>query len=506
MSCSQARRSSDLVSNRDERRWVINIRTFLDDEEDGEGTEVLASIHSVPKALISSNPEFYTPQMVAISPYHQWRPELYEMERYKLAAARRIRRQSRPSRLSFPTIVQHLQKLETRIRACYNKYLDVEDETLAWMMAVNGSFLLEFLRIHVCREDQVSMTMSKLNHDSILRDVVMLENQIPLFVLRKVLEIQYSSSETADDIMLSMLKGFSGELSPFKTMETIDVSKCHHILDFLYQMIVPNLEQIPSEDSEQVVELEEQKEHTDEKESISYRNQLLIEIWTTLSKMTQLHKPFRLILNFPWKILSNIMKELKKEDDNSMIEEITIPSVSDLSKAGVRIVPTNGNISTIGFDVQTVTLHLPIISIDNNTDVVLRNLVAYEASYAIGPLVFARYTELINGIIDTEEDVRLLREKGVVWNGLKSDKEAADMWNGMSKSIRLTKVPLLDKVIEDVNKYHTGTWKVKLNNVLKHYVYRSWRFLTLLAAVVLLFLSTFEVFCSVYGCSRVSTL
>ncbi|KAK8479884.1 hypothetical protein V6N13_032744 [Hibiscus sabdariffa] len=144
------------------------------------------------------------------------------------------------------------------------------------------------------------------------------------------------------------------------------------------------------------------------------------------------------------------MKELDKEEDNSTVEEITITSISDLSKAGVRISPTNGNMSTIRFDVQTVTLHLPITSIDNNTEVVLRNLVAYGASSALGPLVFTRYTELMNGIIDTEEDVRLLRDKGIIRNSLKSEKEAADLWNGMSKSIRLTKVRLLDKLIEDV--------------------------------------------------------
>ncbi|KAE8715205.1 hypothetical protein F3Y22_tig00110186pilonHSYRG00147 [Hibiscus syriacus] len=366
MSCSQARRSSDLVSNRDERRWVINIRTFLDDEEDGEGTEGGSG-------LVTTS---------------TWTSRM---------------------------------------------------KTLAWMMAVNGSFLLEFLRIHVCREDQVSMTMSKLNHDSILRDVVMLENQIPLFVLRKVLEIQYSSSETADDIMLSMLKGFSGELSPFKTMETIDVSKCHHILDFLYQMIVPNLEQIPSEDSEQVVELEEQKEHTDEKKALV----------TGTSCDRDMDDAFE----------NDSVAQTKRSQSHPYLT----------SRKPVSVSSRRTETSRRSVSMSRPSHYTSRSSPDNNTDVVLRNLVAYEASYAIGPLVFARYTELINGIIDTEEDVS------------PSDNQS----------------PVVDKVIEDVNKYHTGTWKVKLNNVLKHYVYRSWRFLTLLAAVVLLFLSTFEVFCSV---------
>ena len=79
------------------------------------------------------------------------------------------------------------------------------------MMAISASFLLEFLQIYVFHErktiSKVFYRMSHLvdnagiksAHNSILRDIVMLENQIPLFVLRKVLEIQYSSLEAADD-------------------------------------------------------------------------------------------------------------------------------------------------------------------------------------------------------------------------------------------------------------------------------------------------------------------
>lgn len=92
------------------------------------------------------------------------------------------------------------------------------------------------------------------------------------------------------------------------------------------------------------------------------------------------------------------------------------------------------------------------MNLDINKETVLRNLVAYEASNTSGPLVFTRYTELINGIIDSEEDVRLLREQGVLVSRVKSDHEAAEMWNSMRKPVRLTKVGFLDKTIEDLNR------------------------------------------------------
>ncbi|GAY66945.1 hypothetical protein CUMW_252840 [Citrus unshiu] len=87
------------------------------------------------------------------------------------------------------------------------------------------------------------------------------------------------------------------------------------------------------------------------------------------------------------------------------VEKMTIPSVTEPAKSNVRFLPTVGDISTVSFDAKKAILHLPTISLDVNTEVVLKNVVAYEASSASGPLALTtRYTELMNGIIDTQED------------------------------------------------------------------------------------------------------
>lgn len=552
-SSSQPTMSSQSDSKFDEIRWVIQIRRTLEEELE-ETIEVPVCIFNVPKALMVSDPESYTPQQVALGPYHYWRPELYEMQRYKLAAAKRSQKQLQC--LYFQNLVDQLIKFEPRIRACYHKYLDFNGETLAWMMGIDASFMLEFLQIYAIQEGKVITRVSsrmshlvdyagrKSAHNTILRDMVMLENQIPLFVLRKMLEFQFSSLEAADDMLLSMLVGLCKELSPFKLVEEelpkIPVPDCAHLLDFLYHMIVPKVEE-PSE----IIEVEDHNEDMQGKEKSSsdssYGKQLLDVIWNMLSKLNRgpislikkvlVSRPVKVVLKLPWTILSNlpgfaILKqpveyfffsqdkaEVKPEDETSglnsninkppLVEEITIPSVSDLSKAGVKFLPTNGSILTITFDVKTGTFYLPTVSLDVNTEVILRNLVAYEASNASGPLVFTRYTELMNGIIDTEEDVKVLRERGIILNRLKSDGEVANLWNGMSKSIRLTKVPFLDKVIEDVNKHYNSRWSVKSGKFFKIYVFGSWQFLTVLAAVMLLVMMAMQAVCSVYSCARI---
>ncbi|KAF5179460.1 putative transmembrane protein [Thalictrum thalictroides] len=531
------------MSNFDQIQWVVQIRRTL--EEELEDEDIPVCIFNVPKALMSSKPEVYIPQQVAIGPYHYWRQELYEMERYKVAAAKRT--QKRLHTLNFHHLVDQLTKLEPRIRGCYHKYLDFNGETLAWMMAVDLSFLLEYLQTYVIKEGKrltrVSSRMSHLvdsagrksAHNAILRDIVMLENQVPLFVLRKILEFEHSSLELADELLFSMLIGLCRELLPFNIVDIpcIEISDIAHLLDFLYQVMVPKSE-IPPE----IIEEEGGQNKTLEREGSSKHNYVrdfFHEMWKLLSKLNRgpvsyikkvlLSRPLMLVAKLPWTIVSRLpifallkqplkyfffhqdKEDVKPEDPTTinkppLVEEIMIPSVTELYKSGVRFVPSSADIKNISFDPKTFTFHLPTISLDVNTEVVLRNLVAYEASTASGTLVFTRYTELMNGIIDTEEDVKVLREKGIVLNYMKSDGEVADLWNGMSKSVRLTRVPCLDKVIEDVNKYYSGRWKIKIRSFVRTYVFGSWKFLTFLAAIFLLLLMTLQAFCSVYTCSR----
>jgi hypothetical protein len=249
-----------------------------------------------------------------------------------------------------------------------------------------------------------------------------------------------------------------------------------------------------------------------------------------LLKRALVSRPLKLLVKFPWKIITNLPggkllkqpleaifspkekdEEENQENENSstlinkppLIEEITIPCVKELINSGVNFFPTaNGSISSISFDAKTRTFYLPIISLDVNTEVFLRNLVAYESSVGSGPLVITRYTELMNGVIDSEDDAKILREKGIILNHLKSDKEVANMWNGMSKSLRLSRVLFLDNAIEDVNKFYNSRMKVKIWKFMKSYVFGSWKVLTFLAAIFLLLLMAVQAFCSVYSCSR----
>ncbi|KAL3835502.1 hypothetical protein ACJIZ3_010238 [Penstemon smallii] len=403
MSFFQQNILTSLSSNFDERQWIKQIRQTLDEEIDEE-TEIPVTIFGVPKTLILNDPNSYIPQQVAIGPYHHLKPELYDMERYKIAAAKRNQKELQND-LKFEHLVDHLMKHELRIRATYHRPLNFKGETLAWMMAVDSSFLFEFLQVCGVKEDQ---------------------------------------------LLLDMLIGLSKELSPFKTLHKIELRDSAHFVDFLYQSIVPKLEVLPTEIIE-IHEDEGEDKEDEDKDSLakpSFFRQVIDELWKILSRLEEgpvqwikrviFSKPLKVLVKLPWTIVTKIpiLKMLKeplehvfsamhqgkekidddKEGSSSKVnkppslDEITIPSVTQLLEVGVQILPTNEDV---------------------NSEVVLRNLVAYEACSASGPLVLSRYTELMNGIIDTDVDAKFLCEKGIIVNHLKSENEVANLWNGM---------------------------------------------------------------------------
>eukprot|EP01018_Ginkgo_biloba_P015718 Gb_20970 [translate_table: standard] len=530
----------------DESRWIIQIKRRIEEEE----KELSISIFNVPKELLATKPEAYIPQAVSIGPYHHWRSELYEMERYKLAAARRA--QKRINCRKFDSVAEEVHKHVLQIRSCYHKFLDYKGETLSWLMALDASFVLEYLQFYVSKDmgENMDAELKKMgavfdphgrtdSHNAIVRDLMMLENQIPIFLLQKLLEMQFESKDKAEEKLSMLVRKACVELSPFKFGLPENLKQRGHILEVLYYALVP---------------ISHEKDEMAEKNappSIDTQpvREALTALWrvfsslkvgpvrrlVALARRVMNGRAVQFVMKLPWQLLSSLGKlpvfrafkgpltfvfrggsngkENIKDDEAGaageggktvvsppLRDELHIPSVADLYNAGVKFAPSDGDLTSIRFDKKTVTLYLPAVRLDTNSEVILRNLVAFEASAAPGALVLTRYTDFMNGMIDTEEDVSLLRKSGIIYNHLKNDAEVASLWNGMGKCVRLTKAAFLDKVIADVNKYYNRKWNVAMADYVKKYVFGSWQFLSLMAAIILLLLTCLQAFCSVYDC------
>ncbi|CAM0908250.1 unnamed protein product [Alopecurus aequalis] len=511
-------------------RWVRAVRRLM--QASAEELGAVAKVLDVPKLLRETKPEAYAPQHFAIGPYHYQRPELKDMERYKLAAAKRAEKLFAAG-LSFNDLVHRLVAKQHTVRALYHRFLEMSDQTLALMMAIDTCFLLDFLEGYHVKEATHMVTSSTnwINH--MVRDAMMLENQIPLFLFAESLQLRHASEEVAADAMCAVLDHFIRDVCPVKTtalaLDCDILAGNAHLLELLYNFLMPasvfiteDAGELPPPVPEEILSmdaLEQQVPDYDKvKQACMQVSSLDIApvqfIKRNLSTVSSL--PGRIMSKVPF--LAGLMPLLGKlfasanveallegvnmssVTDSPLVHEIKIPSVEKLSTCGVRFVPALEGIAGIAFDAATATLTLPVIHLDSNTEVILRNLVAYETAAVRGQHVMARYTELMNGIIDTAKDVKILRECKIVFNGMKSDKEAADMWNGMCRAVRPSKVPLMDTVIKEVNAYRSSRASVKAKKLIKRYVFGSWKILTLLATIVMLLMTALETFCTAYDC------
>uniref|UniRef100_A0A0E0LQS1 Uncharacterized protein n=1 Tax=Oryza punctata TaxID=4537 RepID=A0A0E0LQS1_ORYPU len=147
--------------------------------EDSHGATIAQSkIHRFPRGLRGiggADERYIVPTVVAIGPYYHGELHLQDMEEAKLAAANHL----------FAGSVEHVYgKLLSSVgdaRGCYDddeKVRGISDADFAAMMLVDGCFLL-----HLSRPG------SALSSDhSILKDVMLLENQIPWLVLDTLME------------------------------------------------------------------------------------------------------------------------------------------------------------------------------------------------------------------------------------------------------------------------------------------------------------------------------
>ncbi|PWA59361.1 hypothetical protein CTI12_AA392100 [Artemisia annua] len=502
--------------NLSEKDWVFRTQQVLQNKILSD-QNIPISVCQVPKSISVVKPQAYAPQMIALGPYHYSRPELYHMERSKINV---VISYWNPDQIDL--VIEKLKSIGPIIRACYHKYLELEDDTLALMLAIDVLFFIFLLR-----KDLNGFASDA----SIFSDVMMLENQIPMIILKEIVNIDTKSSNDNDLKLLSLMWEFCESNSPFvlpSKQQDIQEWNVLHLLDLLHKMIT--LPQRLADDSakkpvspprEVQVELtpaspprEVQVELSPQASpsvKIDLTNDQLVQNFIGIAKTDIINsiRPIRFITSLPWGMISRLVSQSlglqENATNNSLVEEIEIPSVSELTKmAGISFKPLKDGTVKPFFDSKITTLYLPVITLTANSEVILRNLEAYEMASSSNATyesqVIAQYLDLMCGILDTKKDASLLRQVGIIKGDL-TDTLVADLFNGINKSS--TKI-YKDTTAAKINDYYRQKLKVKVYKFTKKYVYESWQVLTVVSTLVLLLLLILQSFCSVYDCKHVT--
>jgi hypothetical protein len=183
------------------RTWVVDVEKTL--KEADKSVEVSRwerhCIYRVPACIKDIKSKAYQPQVVSLGPFHHGDPNLLPMEEHKRRALRHLLRRARRPLDDFVAAVEDdAEQLESA-------YMDLGVEWRAGigsggrerfleMMIVDGCFLLEVMRTAAGKNvhDYASNDPIFSSHGIlymvpyIRRDMLMLENQLPLLVLQKL--------------------------------------------------------------------------------------------------------------------------------------------------------------------------------------------------------------------------------------------------------------------------------------------------------------------------------
>nr|BAF98606.1 CM0545.450.nc [Lotus japonicus] len=175
--------------------------------------------------------------------------------------------------------------------------------------------------------------------------------------------------------------------------------------------------------------------------------------------------------------------------------------VVELREAGILFEKNQtGSLNDIYFDSHRGVLTLPTLRVDDTMESKLLNLMAFERLHpGLHPGAgnkITSYVYFMDFIIDTEKDIAILEQKGILINRLGSDKALARMFNSISKEIIVdrvdSRVVWIHLVLEDISDYCKKPWNNWRANLIQTYFRNPWATISLVAAIFLFALTTLQ--------------
>ncbi|XP_059063736.1 putative UPF0481 protein At3g02645 [Cryptomeria japonica] len=433
----------------DEGSWVAEVKSNLQGEMRPDIFGI-GLIQTVPKSLLSKKTKvFYLPEVISFGPYHFRKNYVRgdDTEPLKSDVARKmhlgiIRDGGLTKARGLELVVEDFESEEIQkiIKKSYAEEIELCSVVFAWMIVRDACFLLEVLHRFGKDEDQeeivpvfIDTVLSRKRHHPLLteivKDMLKMENQLPLWALEKIrLCIKGSNAEVWFE---SALK----HLSPIRVAEGRKREyhmKESHILQLLHDYIVDRQDDASSENQSAGCGIKDFNLNKIMPSSIRIKwlfALLFFPVFVILFILGIIFVILHFIKNHIFDILYSIMNCLSSREDET--EEVHVPSIGELRRGGMKFKKLEGGISQIKFNKKNSTLYLPQFKVDERSEVILKNLIALEICSREEQKPITRYAILMNDLVDTNQDVGLLRCEDIIIGKLGNDTEIANLWNSM---------------------------------------------------------------------------
>lgn len=383
-------------------------------------------IYKAPAALCDSNRASYTPRVISIGPFHHGSEKLMPMEiqkqRYLKEFCKRLGGKTKVQE-SLKVLWSTIQRLEDKIKRYYAADTSVEfssddDHKFVKMILFDAVFIFElFLK------NEEDMRDDKRYQDdfiigkpwlraAIQRDLILLENQLPFFILEKLYSLAIEETKP-------------------NYFSFLDLS-CHYFAKYCKNKTKPN--------------------ETKHYEALHF---------------TDLVRHF-LSFKHP-KLESPDGKQIKNLYSATMLHQagIKFKALQDECLLDIRAWKENEN------PIKKGELHMPPLEIDNSTECLFRNLMALEQCHYPREEFICRYVKLLDFLVDVEKDVDLLIENKVIVSRLGDSKAVAELMNKLCLEI-VEVTSGYDALSQLLNDYYESSWNKNKAYLVSVYFHNVW--------------------------------
>lgn len=203
-------------------------------------------IFRVPNHLRRLNEQAFTPEVISIGPFHHGNKKFETMEKFKVQYFQRFMQRTK---LKVDNLVSSVKDWEGCVRRCYAETIEHSSNDLAKIILVDASFIIEFfLRCQLGEESRDDRRL--LNSwlwTIIWSDLILLENQLPFFVIEKLFNLAFDQSRP--NLYSTSFVQLTFEC--FRVENTQEMSPHHddlnikHFADLLRTFWLPSLQRIP---------------------------------------------------------------------------------------------------------------------------------------------------------------------------------------------------------------------------------------------------------------------
>ncbi|XP_078161088.1 UPF0481 protein At3g47200-like [Carex rostrata] len=460
------------------------------------------TIFRTPHNISQSKKNLFEPSVISIGPFHHGQEHLRTLEEQKWRFLRDFL--SRKDHISLNLCITEMKSLEESTRRCYcEKFDDLKSKEFVEMMLLDGCFLLEYF---LKRIEKKWDSILEVGWNSLFKygDFLLLENQIPFFIVEKLMELIGFNQERK----MFFVKYLVYNLLPHSTFrdpraeapgtrDSINANppaelqerlaripdppaEIHHLVHLCYHYLVPN-PGIP------VV--------------LSSKPLCLTKIFRANRIINGLlHRFHSRVLRgrSPHSISQNSSVPLPNSTGN--ISSMVILCATELKQKGVKFTPKSNPKHMLDISFEYGVLKIPSLKITDATKPFFTNLLAFEQSkYGKENSPFTSVVIFFDNLVNTPNDVTILQDCGIVENCLGSEEALTHFINQVTEGGILLEGHYLAELKREVNRYIGSSWNRQRANLIRNYFSSPWATISLIAAFILLVLTLVQSFFAVYA-------